>query len=285
MTQIYRSRGESSSAESTDTLGRVKQLILGRQGRTLVFPKSFFGEPAWDMLLELYVSGREGRATAVTDLSRASDQPQTTALRWIAILEQHQYLSRSPDPSDARRVLVSATSKAVAAVERMYDLNWADSTDVGPAREHSKSVQIFYQGIGFIEAGTVSEGGRAIGVLTGVKQMQIGRKKRHAVFPRSFFSEPAWDMLLEAYVSFQEGYELAVTDLCIASGEPQSTALRWIAILERHDYLSRSQDPSDGRRILVHATDKTLNSIERLFTLYSASRVFVDPSAFPAFKA
>lgn len=281
MTQMTYGQGIRSGKKNADTLNRVKRQMLGRQQRYLIFPKSLFGEPAWDMILELYVSNQEDRILTVTDLCRASFEAQSTALRWIAILEQHEYLSKSQDSCDGRRVFVHATSKLIEAVERIYEARWEPwSRDTDADASMVGTLQMFYSGIGFVEAGSVVPGTKSIGALTGVRQMQIGRKKRYAIFPSSFLGEPAWEMLLEAYVSKTEGDALAVTDLCVASGQPQSTALRWIAILEQHEYLTRSQDPYDKRRTLVHATEKALESIERLFVIHNAENRISTASAF-----
>lgn len=284
MMQMTYGQSIGSGEKSADTLKRVKRQMLGRRQRYLVFPKSIFGEPAWEMILELYVSNQEDRILTVTDLCRASFEAQSTALRWIAILEQHEYLSKRQDSCDGRRVFVHATSKLIEAVERIYEARWEPwSRDTDAETSMVGTLQMFYSGIGFVEAGSVVSGTKLIGALTDVRQMQIGRKKRYAIFPRSFLGEPAWEMLLEAYVSKMAGDALAVTDLCVASGQPQSTALRWITILEQHEYLTRSQDPSDRRRTLVHATEKALESIERLFAIHNSENRIPTASSFPNF--
>jgi DNA-binding MarR family transcriptional regulator len=62
------------------------------------------GEPAWDMLLQLYVSDH-GRL-AIRDLVLMTEEPKTTALRWISYLEKKGLVERRPDPMDRRLIVI-----------------------------------------------------------------------------------------------------------------------------------------------------------------------------------
>lgn len=66
----------------------------------------FFAEPAWDILLELYVQTHEGKVVTVSQLSLSTGSPPTTALRWINTMAKSGLLDRRNDEADARRVLV-----------------------------------------------------------------------------------------------------------------------------------------------------------------------------------
>lgn len=46
-----------------------------------------FGEPAWDILLELFIAARENRRVTRSCIHAAAGVPETIAQRWIAILE------------------------------------------------------------------------------------------------------------------------------------------------------------------------------------------------------
>jgi DNA-binding MarR family transcriptional regulator len=63
-----------------------------------------FGEPAWDMLLGLYVMN--GRRVSVGKLTSLVDEPKTTALRWIDYLEKEHLIEKRPDFLDRRVVWV-----------------------------------------------------------------------------------------------------------------------------------------------------------------------------------
>lgn len=76
-----------------------------RRARKQIFENSgLFGEPAWDILLDLYVAELRERRVSVSDACLASGVPPTTALRWLALLEEANLVERHKDPHDARRV-------------------------------------------------------------------------------------------------------------------------------------------------------------------------------------
>lgn len=64
------------------------------------------GEPAWDMLLTLFVAQAEGRHLPVSALCLATPVPVTTAHRWILVLTGSGLAVRIGDPEDGRRSYV-----------------------------------------------------------------------------------------------------------------------------------------------------------------------------------
>jgi DNA-binding MarR family transcriptional regulator len=75
-----------------------------------------FGEPAWDILLDLYIAGAEDRRVSVNSACIAAAVPATTALRWLATLEQSGAVERTPDINDKRRAWVSLTRRCTTAM-------------------------------------------------------------------------------------------------------------------------------------------------------------------------
>lgn len=69
----------------------------------------FFGEPAWDMLLDLAIQRCLNKKISVTSACIASSAPMTTALRWIAVLESERLARKSHDPDDRRRQFLEIT--------------------------------------------------------------------------------------------------------------------------------------------------------------------------------
>ena len=70
---------------------------------------ALFGEPAWDILLDLAMHEGQGRQVSITGACIGSGVPLTTALRWITVLDQKGLIARLPDPLDQRRTFVSLT--------------------------------------------------------------------------------------------------------------------------------------------------------------------------------
>jgi hypothetical protein len=110
------------------TTSLAEQFLRLRRHRDKIFGSGFFGEPAWDMLLDLFLARAKGlRPVSVTSLCIASSVPSTTALRWIGFMVQQGLLVRDSDPLDRRRVFIRLTD---AAWQKMHDLlsPWADKS-------------------------------------------------------------------------------------------------------------------------------------------------------------
>lgn len=95
----------------------ARQAYDDRRRRNKIFrADALFGEPAWDILLDLFIAAKERRRVSVTSACIGSAVPSTTALRWIAILEKQGLLMREADPGDARRVYVKLSARGYAAM-------------------------------------------------------------------------------------------------------------------------------------------------------------------------
>jgi DNA-binding transcriptional ArsR family regulator len=109
-------RGTGCSSLSHVELAR--KLYHARRERETFFPPELFGEPAWDMLLDLYVAQAERRETSVTSLTTGSGGPQSTALRWLALLEELGLMSRMPAVHDRRVIYMKLTDEGVRTMHR-----------------------------------------------------------------------------------------------------------------------------------------------------------------------
>src|SRR5690242_5648825 len=74
------SRVHSPASVSTEL---VRAIIEARNARKRFFGDQLFADPAWDILLELYVLRCDQRRASVSKLSLGAGVPTTTALRWI----------------------------------------------------------------------------------------------------------------------------------------------------------------------------------------------------------
>jgi DNA-binding MarR family transcriptional regulator len=103
--------------------------------------------------------------------------------------------------------------------------------------------------------------------------MIAARASRAAAFGPDLFADPAWDMMLALLLARLERRPVSVSKLCLASGVPQTTALRWISALVARGLLERSADPGNGRRILVDLTDAAAARLLRLLPAVRAEDV------------
>jgi DNA-binding MarR family transcriptional regulator len=80
--------------------------------------EEIFGEPAWDILLDLYVHQAQNEKVSVKSACIESGAPTTTALRWLNILEMKGLVNSLEDPDDSRRRLIRLTAEGYEAMTR-----------------------------------------------------------------------------------------------------------------------------------------------------------------------
>ena len=108
------------SARSHLALAR-KAYALRRKRAAIFGNPDLFGEPAWDILLDLFVAQGEGKPVSVSSACIGSASPATTGLRWLGVLADEGLVVRENDPEDHRRVLVRLTPAGSAAMERFFE--------------------------------------------------------------------------------------------------------------------------------------------------------------------
>lgn len=94
----------------------ARQLLAQRAARFDYLPAELFHEPAWDMLLALFVAHEERRTMNVKTLVSSAAAPVTTSQRWIDHLHKLKLIDRVIDPIDRRRMEISLSDSGQAAV-------------------------------------------------------------------------------------------------------------------------------------------------------------------------
>ena len=82
-----------------------------RRRRLELFDPALFGEPAWDMLLNLFIAKARGEVLSTAALCSVGGVPHATGLRRIDHLEAKGLIERSRDPADARVTQIQITPK------------------------------------------------------------------------------------------------------------------------------------------------------------------------------
>ena len=102
-------------------LAQARRTYAVRRQRAGIFGNAeLFGEPAWDILLDLYIAFGEGKPVSVSSACIGSASPPTTGLRWLGVLAENELVVREKDPADQRRVLVRLTDLGVEAMDRYF---------------------------------------------------------------------------------------------------------------------------------------------------------------------
>lgn len=115
-------KGNSAKRSQKAHLKAAQLTYALRRSRAKLFKDdSLFGEPAWDILLDLYIADLKEIKLSITDACIGSAVPSTTALRWITILQQADLLTRQGDTRDARRAYLSLTERGYGLMHEFFN--------------------------------------------------------------------------------------------------------------------------------------------------------------------
>ena len=78
-----------STIDRTEFARIARAMLDQRQERFRLLPPEMFGEPAWDILLQLYVHG-ERPPSALGEVAQIGAIPRTTVARWVQFLEERE---------------------------------------------------------------------------------------------------------------------------------------------------------------------------------------------------
>jgi hypothetical protein len=169
-------------------------------------------------------------------------------------------LSRSAalTADDVQRQVEIIARAAIRLGQRLNSIN--HSTSTSPIfRERDDPV---------LDEGSSLDVASTVGVL---RRIIRERRVRERYFNEVRFGEPAWDIILDLTLAWFENKTVAVSSLCIASGVPMSTAMRWINDMIEAGTIDRWIDPADGRRTLVRITPSTRDAMLRYLAALNVS--------------
>jgi hypothetical protein len=99
----------------------LKSEYKNRSMRRAFFSDDYmFGEPGWDILIDLCAAEIDGKRISITSSCLASGVAITTALRWIQVLQKDGYLERVPDEGDKRRSWLRISESGFRSVASYY---------------------------------------------------------------------------------------------------------------------------------------------------------------------
>lgn len=104
----------------TDLATALREHIALRARRARHFDAALFGEPAWDILIDLALARIDRVDVSITDASVASGVPLTTAMRHIGLLIDAGLAARQPAPDDGRRSWLYITDDGFARIEALF---------------------------------------------------------------------------------------------------------------------------------------------------------------------
>ena len=132
--QVGKSRANLFFAKRDSLLEEVHATYRERRRRKKFLPPDLFGEPAWDILLDLFASRLEGRIISVSSACIAADVPATTGLRWLKQLEDTGFVDRKVSDTDQRVTWVQLSDFGVQSMEAYFYTRPVFQNDFGAGK-------------------------------------------------------------------------------------------------------------------------------------------------------
>jgi hypothetical protein len=127
--------GGTQVSPATRRLTIAKAWQRSNAVRRQCFPEgeTLFADPAWELLLDLYIEQTEGRPISVANACLAAQVPPNTALRWIDRLVGLG-LVELEGVADDRETLAALSDEAVRQMESALDCSAESDRKLGLAR-------------------------------------------------------------------------------------------------------------------------------------------------------
>lgn len=108
--------------------------VRARDARHREFGENLFSDPAWNILLDVYINQRRGQRISISSLCMAAGAPMSTAVRWINLLVDRGLIAREPDQFDRRRFFIVLTEDGLTKMERTLQRASESDAKLGLAR-------------------------------------------------------------------------------------------------------------------------------------------------------
>lgn len=241
-----------ADAASTALLSRL-DMRAGKSGAQLVVSTSI---EALDAVFGCFAMSNSqilvdpGHAERVIAIGRALAQIPNLRLRELA--------------EEDRLMLLRLTEQVARMAERVEHLSPGQRDGGGAFRLEAKSDSWRAQDDEYVRTDGQA-GAPRLPSANVIRKLVSRRQARAKYFDPELFADPAWDILLDLAAARSEHRQVSVTSLCIASGVPATTALRWITQMVEAGLLVRIPDPNDRRRAHIALADKTCDAMANYF--------------------
>ncbi len=107
---------EQLSNRTVEAAEIVWRIIRARRARTELFKPGLFSDPAWDMLLFLFVAGAREQIVTVTELADSTATSIPSAVRWIDVLERDGLLQHKAKATNMGQDIVTLGGRGMTAI-------------------------------------------------------------------------------------------------------------------------------------------------------------------------
>jgi DNA-binding MarR family transcriptional regulator len=97
-------------------------VLNSRRIRKQYFHGDFFGEPAWEILLALYIVEEGEARLSMSRLAEWIEAPLSTVVRWIKSLEEEALVERIDHPTDRRTTFLKLKDEGRRALDAYLGL-------------------------------------------------------------------------------------------------------------------------------------------------------------------
>jgi DNA-binding MarR family transcriptional regulator len=99
----------------------AERIYQARRHRDRVFDDSLFADPAWDLMLYLFIRSQHAEQVSVSSACHAAGVPEATALRYLKTLTERGYTERSNHAHDRR-----VTNVKISNLGNRRMIEWLD---------------------------------------------------------------------------------------------------------------------------------------------------------------
>ena len=116
--ELFPAEAQGSGATDRQSLvSKARMVLSSRLVREQYFHCDLFGEPAWEILLALYVIEDSGARFTISKLAECINAPLSTVVRWVKTLEEQSLVSRMNHPTDRRIIFVRLLDEGRKAMD------------------------------------------------------------------------------------------------------------------------------------------------------------------------
>jgi hypothetical protein len=91
----------------------AERVYAERRRRDALFPPALFGEPAWDLLLAMFIARERGQAMILCRAYKAAGVSDTTGRRLLDRMEEEGLITRRRAPRSRKMRIVELTDRSI----------------------------------------------------------------------------------------------------------------------------------------------------------------------------
>lgn len=107
-----------------NNIKRAQRFLAMQRKRSLFFTDDeMFGDPAWELLLEIYIATEKHQSVSKSDLFGELSTTPAIASRWIAVFSDNDYITGCEERgADYIRMTENARAECIAYLDAITDL-------------------------------------------------------------------------------------------------------------------------------------------------------------------